>query len=198
MAIKRLRTYEILDMTPEQLRAMSLAQLRQATSELQSTARSRARHLRESDVADASPAYRNIVKYDVKFEGIAGINRKAPEKVQRRELMKRMLQARSFLSDKTSSVKETRKVMRDIMKAVGAPKDQKLTGDEWRLIWRVVDKYRELHPESKWGYRMAFDKALDMIKSGAKTGDIMESIEQEHKRLYEEGVEENTDMFKEI
>lgn len=198
MAIKRLRTYEILDLTPEQLRAMSLAQLRQATSELQSTARSRARHLRESDVADASPAYRNIEKYDVKFEGIAGVDRKAPEKVQRRELMKRMLQARSFLSDKTSSVKETRKLMRSIMKAIGAPEEQKLTGDEWKMIWRVVDKYRELHPESKFGYRMAFDKALDMVKNQLNLGDVLTDIEAEHKRLYEAGVEENTDMFKEI
>lgn len=198
MAAKRLRTYEILDLTPEQLRAMSMAQLRQATSELQSTARSRARHLRESDVADASPAYRNIEKYDVKFEGIAGIDRKAPEKVQRRELMKRMLQARSFLSDKTSSVKETRKIMQNIMKVIGIPKEQKLTGDEWRMIWRVVDKYRELHPESKFGYRMAFDKAIDMVNKQLNLGDVLTDIEAEHKRLYEAGAEANTDMFKEI
>lgn len=198
MAAKRLRTYEILDLTPDQLRAMSLAQLRQATSELQSTARSRARHLRESDVSKASSAYRNIEKYGVKFEGIGGVDRKAPEKVQRRELMKRMLQARSFLSDKTSSVKETRKVMHNILKTLGVPKDNKLSDAEWTKIWNIVDKYRELHPESKWGYRMAFDKALDMIKSGAGSGDIMNAIEQEHKRLYEAGVEENTDMFKEI
>lgn len=198
MASKRLTTKEILDLTPDQLKGMTMSQLRQATSELQSTARSRVRHLRESDVAVASPAYRNIEKYDVEFKGIQGITKGMPEKQQRRELMKRMLQARSFLSDKTSSVKETRKVMGKILKKMNMPEGTKLTGDQWTKIWDTVEKYREMHPESKWGYQMAFGKSVDMVKSGADTGDVMNDIEQEHKRLYEAAVEQNTDMFKEI
>ena len=197
MAVKRLKTSEILNLTPEQLRKMTVSELRQATSELQSTARSRVRHLKDSNVASASPAYRNLQKYNVKFKGIEGISKKAPEKEQRRELMKRMMQARSFLTNPTSSIKETRKVMKNIMKTLGV-KGQNLTDKQWERVWDVVDKYRELHPESKFGYRMAFQTIVDRIKAGTDSDDVLNDIEREHKRLYEENEDNNPEMWRDL
>ena len=184
MNVKGLSIKDILEMDFSDIQKLNRKELANVTSRLVSASNKRVRRLEKSELGE-SPALRSL-KARTGGQTILSVKNKSQGQLQRA-----FVQAKSFLSSKTSSISGYKKVIKNIKKTISERVGKNVTEIDVSKLYSTLHKAQELGLVDKRGSKgseHAVNEIIDILERNPDKSidDIIEDIDDWYSQMYEE------------